>query len=341
MRLFRRSGERDADELARELERTRAFWAWWETARAGIARAIAEGTSDYVEELSDRVHSIHPNLAWELCAGSSAAHALVVSSDGIAELRSVAERVRRAAPAADETFEYWSARGPDPASFEFEMKLDDVDVPLAETRFAADVDDERGVIDVVVFNPVFGDLEEGGRKTVAYLTLDWILGEDDVERWIGTVDTATDLPPSTLSREELADLAHDLRTNAGEGEWVLLEGEDDGEPFVAVVRRPLRRVDWPLCDRRLDIAVSLVDESSVASAQALEDAIDSVLDGDGVYAATTTELERGVRTTHVYVDPTSDVAARVAEAVDRAELSGPVSVTVEPDPTWAKIRPYL
>lgn len=291
-------------------------------------------------ELSDRIDAIHPDLAWELSPGQSAAHALVVSGEGVAELRAVAERVRRAAPPADETFEYRSSRGRDHASFDATMVFDDVEIELAETRFGANVDSERAKIDVVVHNPAMSALGEHARTSVAFLSLDWALGEDDVERWIGTVGVATELPSPALSYSELASLADELGSSLEE-EWLLMEGTDDGAPVVVMVRRPLRRVDWPLFDRRLDVAVRLPDDLNASEAQSLEDELAAVLGDDGVHAATTTEIARGLRTTHLYVDATSDVAARVSAAVERAALTEHVEVTLEHDPAWSRVQPYM
>jgi hypothetical protein len=92
-----------------------AFWAWWPTARPSVERAIATGQwGDLVEQLTRRVHEMHPDLAWEFTRGQRAQHALCVTPEGRPELRALTERWLQAAPAADPTWEYHPARPPSP-----------------------------------------------------------------------------------------------------------------------------------------------------------------------------------------------------------------------------------
>src|SRR5262245_4089636 len=112
MRLFsRRSSPAKAAAIA-------AFWSWWQaTGAAETAAAIEAGDPGrMVESISRHVEAIHSDLAWQLAPGLQSQHVLVVGADGNAQLRAVARRWRKAAPAASAVWEYsdWRLPVPDP-----------------------------------------------------------------------------------------------------------------------------------------------------------------------------------------------------------------------------------
>src|SRR5688572_19683652 len=105
------------------------FWAWWAGARPKVEAAIAaREVGGLVDEFSTHVVAIHPDLEWELSKGQVAEHVLVVTSAGNPELRSLAERWRLAGPEPDATFEYASARAPDPGALDKRLVFDGVDM---------------------------------------------------------------------------------------------------------------------------------------------------------------------------------------------------------------------
>ncbi len=166
-----------------------AFWEWWPGARAGIEAAIDSGDwGDLHPVLADRVAAIHADLQWEVAKGQGARHAFVVSPGGHAELRAYASRWRAAAPPADDLFEYHASRQADPGVLESTMSLEGATLDLGDLRFGFAVDPDRDQADVTVYHPVFPDLPDEVRGQIAFLSLDWLLGEEGVERWIGRVE---------------------------------------------------------------------------------------------------------------------------------------------------------
>lgn len=181
-----------------------AFWAWWPVAATRIAGAIdARNVSSMSGEISAAVHKIHPELGWELSKGRRAQHALCITSGGNALLRATAERWRLAAPTPTAVWEYSASRLGDPAASTAQLVYAGVEVDMAHTRIAATVDDERQLIDVAVYNPAFGALSPAARQEVVFLMLDWLLGEDGVERWVGTIDVAELAPSDGLPADAL------------------------------------------------------------------------------------------------------------------------------------------
>ena len=177
---------------------------------------LADGTwsDDLIAEVSGRVKSIDRELEWEFARGTRGGHAFVVSAAGEPRLRAVAERWRRAAPAADERWEYHSTRQPDPSSLAAALTVSGHEIKLTELGFACRIDADRYEVDVLVHHPD-PSLSQTEPNTVAFLALDWLLGEVAVELWVGVVEVTETLPPQAEPGEALiavvAQLARRLR----------------------------------------------------------------------------------------------------------------------------------
>jgi hypothetical protein len=89
------------------------------------------------------------------------------------------------APATSAVWEYHPARQASPSSLAAVLEFDSQRLSLAELMFDLHVDNDRDVIDTVVFHPSFATMPSGARNQVGFLALDWALGEDGVTRWIG------------------------------------------------------------------------------------------------------------------------------------------------------------
>ena len=99
MRFLRRDSGSDQSAIE-------DFWTWWATSRDRIAAAIEDGSVEQrVTEISDRVHRVHADLAWELAPGATSKHALVVTPEGDPVIRPKALTWLAAAPPPDETWE--------------------------------------------------------------------------------------------------------------------------------------------------------------------------------------------------------------------------------------------
>ncbi|WP_432975686.1 DUF695 domain-containing protein [Dactylosporangium sp. CA-233914] len=300
------------------------FWAWWPTVRADVEAAISGGGwAALTPQFSRRVEAIHPGLEWEFARGSTARHALVVSAAGVADLRPVAARWGALAPPADATWEYHTARQPDPEMLSSTIGLGDgVQLDLTQLRFAFTRDAGSPELDVVAYHPGFRMLGEEVRGRVTFLTLDWLLGEDGVEEWIGAISWQTAEPPDAADPHALAAAVEALRSEHRTPQWVLLRTDlPDGSPLLATVQRPLRPVRWPWFDTHVAITLpyqhqnagGLPETESLAALREFEDtALSTAAGADGVLLAH--ETSRGARTLHYYVDADSPAADDLAEA---------------------------
>jgi hypothetical protein len=319
------------------------FWAWWESAGRAAAEAGIGGAGfkRFTGEMSKRVKSIHPSLAWELAAGASAEHALVVTAAGVPELRRIAERWYRSSPLAGDVWEYHPARQASPSSLAAVLEYEGHRLKLDELLFDLHVDNDRDVIDAVVFHPSFVRMSSPARGQVGFLALDWSLGEDGVARWIGRFDTSPARPAAGVPADGLIETVEALAARAGKAQWALLTGERNGAVVVAALAISAKWVDHPLLDQHIAVRLpfadrtppGLPDRTSLDQLRALEDQLKARVPGALLVAHETT---RGTRTLHLYSD--SDDPA-LAEEVRHAVAGWPgVAVNSTLDPGWRAIR---
>lgn len=326
------------------------FWAWWATRRQEYAERLDRGElpTETAGELAAAVHAVHPDLVWEIGRGDLASHALVVSAGGVAELRALAERWHRAGPGDDLLWEYHPARQANALRFAESITLEGQTFDLTRTLVGAFADDRRAKIDVSVYHPAFVHLSAQARAQVAFLTLDWALGEDDVERWVGAVEVAEAQPMDAVPAGTLGAVVSQLRERWGGERWVLLEGEtSDGKRVLAAARHPLCRVDHPLLDEHVMVTLpyttddaGLPDEDSLTELRRFEQHMLERLGSAAVLVGH--ETGDGRRLLHLYGEARHSVMARIEALL--AAYRGPAAAAVHArlDPAWretAHLRP--
>lgn len=324
-----------------------AFWEWWGAEGAAACEAgIADGSLDsLVDDLTARVHAMSPDLVWELGPGEHARHLLVVSPEGNPDARATARRWLHAAPQPTATWEYADSRpaSPDPTSGG--IRVGEADVDFAAIRVGATRVGNH--VDVAVHHPSMRELPEQARGTVVFISLDHTLGETECETWIGNVEAALDEPAESMTLDGLRDLVAEVRADAtsddGEPVWVMLQGEMDGSPLMALAQVPLAPSWAPHLDAHLAVEVPFAAateegfpaEEALDDLRALEDHLTERLGASGRLVAH--ETGRGRRTLHYYVDSTLPTAG-VVEAAVVGWTQGPVEVTHTPDPAWQAVR---
>jgi Family of unknown function (DUF695) len=329
-----------------EGNRITTFWRWWQQHSAPIAEAIEAGTAaDLGTEISIQVGALHPSLQWELTPGHASRHALVVTSGGTPELRPLAERWFQAAPPADDTWEYHPSRVADPSAVSMKLEFGPHVLDLSQAEVGISIDDERQLVDVSVYHSAFDEMTQDARGQVTYLILDWLLGEDGVERWVGEIESRTQRPDDALPMDALAETIEALARRNPEGEWVLLEGRaSDGSVLLVTARRPLKWIDYPLLDQHIAVSVSysernpagLPEPGALARLRATEDELLAALGDSAVLAAV--ETVNGTRTFHLYAD-SQDATAR-ERATRWADATRGAQIEIAADPGWGAVRPY-
>ncbi|KAD3633138.1 DUF695 domain-containing protein [Arthrobacter yangruifuii] len=323
-----------------------AFWQWWSLEGADRFTAAADtGQWDSpAREMGEHLAAVHPDLAWDTAAGRSARHLLAVSSGGDAALRRIAEQWLRAAPAPDGIWEYAAARQPVADIGSKALTIEDRTVDFRDLRFDITEDPGGARLHVDVCHPEFPRLGDRGAQQVAFLALDWTLGEDGVERWVGGVRTSGSAATATASVSDLSAAAAGLAAREREGSWVLMEAAGPaGERIIAKARRPLRWIDYPLLDLHTEVHLSygsrqedgLPAQDALDGLRRIEDGISAALGPRGILVAQ--ETAGGTRVLHYYSDSEDANGGGALEAAARA-AGGEARHT--PDPGWKRVRRF-
>jgi hypothetical protein len=284
------------------------FWSWWADGRDRVAAAIAGGGFDegLVDDISRAVRTIDPAMAWELAPGRAAEHAFCISPEGNPELRQAALRWLATAPPADSKWEYHASRQPSPALQSLEVG--GFRVELGEMRAISSWDASRRRVDVRLWHPMFPQLPDPVRLQVGFLFLDNLLGEDDVERWVGQIDLL-EAPTGGRTPDELrAEILRRRDEPGGDETWVLATRGDPGRETIVLANAALKRIDHPWADHHAEIGVvldgpgGLPDDAEAAALNAEEDDLIGRLEDVAVYAGRQTTP--GLRAMHfVAQDP--------------------------------------
>ena len=233
-------------------------------------------------------------------------------------------------PARGRRVEYHPGRLAPPNAADFVLEVAGQRFAFADLRFAIELDEERAEVDLVVEHPGFGELDDDTRTQVGYLALDSVLGEEEVERWLGAIAWSAEAPTATANVNLLRAVIDELRSRApSEQTWAVLRGRD----ALVVAARPLRPVDHPYFDHVCELIASL-EEVELATLQDNEEALQAGFDGRAFHAASLTA--GGERTAYVYVDGDTATSVELATwASDRG-----YAFECHRDPGWEAVRPF-
>lgn len=313
------------------------FWHWWASARGRVAAAIDDGSAGALaDEITDRVKSIHGDLEWELSASQVARHSLVVSSAGDAALRATVARWLASAPPADAVFEYHGSRQPDDNAFTSRIGIAGQELDLTELRFAFSECDDTHALDVAVHHPGFTGMPEGAVRQVTFMALDWALGEDQVELWLGAVEPMVVASAPLRTVDQLRTAVKALAARHADPVYQLLNGQtQQGRPLMAMVQVPLQPVRWPRFDTHIEVALRFPaqpdgqpTDDSLSLLRAVEDHIEAGLGADGVVVGH--ETTGGARTIHVYGDGATAIVDTLKALVANAPLKATTKVRYDP-----------
>ena len=329
--MLQRPGYEDTEAAIAE------FWRWWSSARERVAAGIRDGTiASMADEIGERVAAISDDLQWELTPGRTARHCLVVTSGGHPPLRATVSRWLGAAPPADADFEYVGSRQPDDRVFTSRMRMDGWELDLSGIRFGYSTDEHGHSVDVAVFHPKFGEMPESERTRLAFLALDWALGEEQVELWVGGVEAPSAAPADLHTGAELRAVVDTVAAEHAEPVYAMLQAQmESGKPLLAMVQVPLKAARWPRFDTHVAVRVGyptgvsgLPDDEALARLRDHEDAVMAAVGGHGEVVAH--ETYEGVRTLHVYVDGGTSAAEEATVAARGGPYEGAAEVTYDP-----------
>ncbi|MBK7397112.1 MAG: DUF695 domain-containing protein [Myxococcales bacterium] len=246
--------------MSRHEAAVRAFWAWWATSRPAFEAAIATGEyGALVGEAATHVEAIDGRLQWELGKGRGAAHFFALSANGDPVLRRLTERWKVLGPANDDSWEYWSSRPPRPNATlvwgSHPLRLDAAVLTWTTNHL-------REVLDITICHPEFARMSEDDRESAAVLLLDGALGEDDVERWVGSVDVVSKAPIGAQSLAVFLGALEKMVDGATGNVLVTLESDGVDGPKVIVYNAALKQVDHLDLDLHLTLTLKLLQPNT-------------------------------------------------------------------------------
>jgi hypothetical protein len=313
-----------------------AFWSWWSTARETIAGAIASGefTEAIVNDIGAHVDAIG-ELGWELQPGRTAKHAFCLSPQGDPEMRIVSEMWRQRGPAADDTWEFHAAKPPIPP---MQLTLYGVRLHVSELEVAFEVDTGVERVNAIYYHPGFAKLEDDDQRGEAiFLLLDQALGEDGVERWIGTIDVTSTRRDDLQSFDVFLATCDELARTATGERWAVAELEVDGVQSVITCNRAVKRIDHLLAQMHVVVSVAVgdaKDPAELAALRKLDDELRAALGSHAVYIGR--ETRATTRAMHFYA--MDDGPARSIIDTFLAEQPRESSVSWEHDPQWTFVK---
>ncbi|WP_251024693.1 DUF695 domain-containing protein [Arthrobacter sp. ISL-65] len=324
-----------------------AFWRWWSADGARLlSAAVTSGDyQDLPDTLDAMVKAIGPGLGWETGPGVSARHQFCLSGGRDPGLRVLAERWRRAAPTPTPMWEFAAARQRQPGMLAVTLEAAGTPITLGLSRVSVTLDEERALAHVIFHHPAFTRLTPGHRHQLSCLLLDWLLGEDNVQRWIGTINAADTDPPDSLPATALPEIIEAMTARHAHIGWTLKDaGTSSGPRTIISALRPLRWIDHPLLDLHTALHVrypqtrsdGLPDYDEAIELHRLEEDLTAALGPRGLLVATQTS--DGRRILHCYTD-SEDQNGR--DTIDRFAQTRPhVEVTHTRDPGWTLISPF-
>jgi hypothetical protein len=212
---------------------------------------------------------------------------------------------------------------------------------LAHIRYGVTVNQQDRQVDVACYHPAFASLPENIQGQITFLTLDWAIGEEGVEIWLGEI-TWTGIEPTNPKTP--ADLRQAVDTVAsGEDSWVLMQGQRDGTPLLATAASPLRPARWPRFDLHVPIrlpyqrynAGQLPVDDSLAALRRFEDELSAAIGTNGTLVAHETGGRQ--RTLHFYIDSQTNARAELESRLSQWR-EGRASANARPDATFEHVR---
>ena len=341
MELVRRSSS------PAETEAVGAFWRWWSVAGAGlITAAVMTGVyGDLPEMIGAMVMAIHPELRWETAPGARSRHRLCVSGGGDPRLRVLAERWRRAAPQPTESWEFAAAREPHADTLTGTLEGLAQPVDLGKARIAVDWDDRSALAEFTVFHPAFTKMGTDDCRQAARLLVDWLLGEDDVQRWVGAINVSRTDPSDSQPAAVVPEFIQEVAALNPDPRWTMREARTSaGQRVIVCALRPLRWVDHPLLDLHTAVRISfrrtgdgLPDGEALRGLLHLEQDLDALLGPRGRLVAS--ETSNGLRVLHYYSDSEDQNGRDSFERIARSRKDVQVAHTY--DPGWARVRKFM
>ena len=195
--------------------RVRQFWKWCSEVAPRFYQAIEDKKCpSLATEVSTKVDELLPGFAWVFGPGANDnGHSFTLSGEGVLHRQLLANFWHSQAPSLP-GWTFYAARQPGSIKGQrIEIGGHSFD-PIA-FWLTLSVNREHEKVDVIVWHPLFGSMEERDRRTVLFLFLDEVLGEFGTEQWIGEIKLGDQQFANSIPLEELPLFLNKLEAETG------------------------------------------------------------------------------------------------------------------------------
>jgi hypothetical protein len=318
-----------------------AFWTWWKTARADVEKALAARDLGNLEaDISRHVDAIDPGLKWEL-GGTADKLEFALTWGGDLRRRRLSQQWADAAPKSSK-WEYLPARPAKKSWKSLRLEMGSHTIELGEFVCKIALDKDRNRADVSLFHADLATAPDNVQVNIMFLMLDTALGEDGVERYLGTIEFAKTKPKGAVEVTELLKEIKKLERENKKEQFALLQGTRGELPLFVMKNMALKAIDHLELDAELAISVGLAEitqdglpsKAESAELDKLEDALIEKLGGDAAYHGR--ETCDGARTFFFFVAQDGKAVAKATAW--KAKQKRAIEMVVEADPQWERLR---
>ena len=200
-------------------QRVELFWQWFADYADELVRHIDQGQAELTEErdpnmesdfgsqseIAQKVNAVMdkwlPGFNYVFGSESGKGYSFTLSPNGDVDLRFLAGYWLAQAPKLD-GWRFYSSRQPG-LDGGFTIEIEGANFSTDDVRFGFEVDQEKEVVDVVVWHPDFVE-DDDINSQVAFIFLDEALGEIGTEMWIGKIGLTDTEPENSIVITSLA-----------------------------------------------------------------------------------------------------------------------------------------
>lgn len=157
------------------------FWSWF-AAHAAEAARIRTGEEPIAGEIARRLNAVENGLTWQIGVSEDGPHEFIISADGNKRLFPAVKALAAAAPPIPgwTIIAFRPRVGPVPA-----IVMNGQQFEAKDFRFKARLDDRLVHLDIYMRG--YNEAKSEAFDTAAFIFLDSLLGEHDVETYIGGI----------------------------------------------------------------------------------------------------------------------------------------------------------
>ena len=215
------------------------FWIWYTQVAERFYQKIEDGKCpDLAPEVSAKVNELIPGFAWVFGPGADKkGHSFTLSGEGNPHKQLLVMQWLAKAPQLP-GWTFYAARQPSSEPGQGHLRIGDQDFHANAFWLTPAINEERELVDLTVWHPLFPQLDDRTRWTILFLFLDEALGEIGTQNWIGRVEMNDTRLAEAIPLAELPNFIERLHADkewqkGAPGEfWTTyrLENQRPGEP---------------------------------------------------------------------------------------------------------------